>query len=405
MGRLSMLFAGRYMRSRKSLSVINIISRVSIFAVGVPVAAMVILLSVFNGFDSLVKSMYTAFDADILITPAQGKVFAEEEFGDERLAAVQGVEAFSHILEESVMLEYRGRQALAKLRGVDEGYTEVVPILGLVATGTYRLGDGELGQAVLGQGLAYNLAARVNFDVLRAYVPRRGQFSSLLPISALSTGEMNTSGIFVLDADTDGTYAITSIEFMRELLEYGGRSSGVMVKLAPGVKPDGVKAAIEKAVGKEYTVQTRYEQKSAMYNILKYEKWGIFFIIFLVLVIASFSIIGSLVMLIIDKRPDIRILITMGGGIGFVRQIFVNEGMLIGCIGTAAGVSVGMLVCWLQQEFGFVRLGGRTFLVDAYPVVIQPGDILAVVAATLAVTWIITKFTVSRMIPKSDIRP
>lgn len=399
-----MLFAGRYMRSRKSLSVINIISRVSIFAVGVPVAAMVILLSVFNGFDSLVKSMYTAFDPDILISPAQGKVFDAGGIDEGKLAAVKDVEVFSHMLEESVMMEYRGRQTLATLRGVDENYDLIVPIRDLVTAGTYRLGDRDNGQAILGQGVAYDLAARINFDIVRAYVPRRVQFSSLLPMDALSAGNLNATGFFALDADTDGEYAITSIDFMRGLLEYDGRSSGIAVKLREGARQENAKQAIEKTVGEEYKVQTRYEQKASMYNILKYEKWGIFFIIFMVLVIASFSIVGSLAMLIIDKRPDIRILVTMGGDIPFVRRIFMNEGMLIGCLGTVAGIAFGVLVCWLQQAFGFVKLGGQTFLVDAYPVVMKPQDILIVAAATLAVTWVIAKFTVSKMIPKSDIK-
>lgn len=400
-----MLFARRYMRSRKSLSVINIISRVSIFAVGVPVAAMIILLSVFNGFDSLVKSMYTAFDPDILVSPAQGKVFLAEELDVKGIERLPGVEAVSHTLEESVMLEYRGRQTLATLRGVDENYEYVIPIRELVTAGEYSLGNGEMNQVILGQGLAYNLAVNINLlTAMNVYVPRRVQFSSLLPMDGLSTGMLYPRGVFMLDADTDGTFAISSLDFARDLLEYPGRSSGMMVRLAPDVKPETAKQVIREAAGEDYRVQTRYEQKASMYNILKYEKWGIFFIIFLVLVIASFSIIGSLVMLIIDKRPDIRTLITMGGDVGFVRRIFVDEGMLIGTLGTLIGVLFGCLVCWLQQAFGFVKLGGNTFLVDAYPVVMQWQDIIIIICVTLAVNWVITKLTVSRMIPKSALR-
>lgn len=400
-----MLFARRYMRSRKSLSVINIISRVSVFAVAVPVAAMVILLSVFNGFNSLVEGMYTAFDPDMLVTPAKGKVFSAEEFDSRGIGSLPEVGAFSHILEENVMAEYRGRQSLATFRGVDGVYEDVVPIKELMTVGEYELRDGKLQQAVLGQGLAFNLAVRVNFyNMLTVYAPTRGQFSSLLPVSGLSTGNLRPEGIFALDADTDGTYAICSIEFMRELLDYDGRSSGVVVKLADGARQDGAKKKLQAALGEDYSVQTRYEQKASMYNILKYEKWAIFFIAMLVLVIASFSIIGSLMMLIIDKRPDINILVTMGGGVPFVRKIFMNEGMLIGGLGIVLGMVIGVLVCVLQQQFGFVKLGGQTFLVDAYPVVMRPGDIIMIAAATLAVNWIITKLTVSRMIPKSSIR-
>lgn len=402
---MTMLFARRYMRSRKSLSVINIISRVSIFAVAIPVAAMVILLSVFNGFDSLVKGMYTAFDPDLLVLPAKGKVLDAAEFEAREPGGMPGVGAYSHILEESVMLEYRGRQTLATLRGVDPAYEHVVPIRSLMAMGEYRLSDGDVQQAVLGQGLAYNLTLRVNFnDPLRVYAPTRGQFSPMLPLAGLSGGTLVPGGVFALDADTDNSFVISSIDFARELLNYEGRSSGVAIKLAQGLKPESAKPKVQEHLGGGYDVKTRYEQKASMYKILKYEKWGIFFIIFLVLVIASFSIVGSLVMLIIDKRPDIDILITMGGDIPFVRRIFTDEGMLIGVAGTVTGIVIGMLVCLLQQRFGFVKLGGQTFLVDAYPVVMRWEDIAVITAATVAVNWIITKLTVSRMIPGSDIR-
>lgn len=393
------------MRSRKSLSVINIISRVSVFAVAVPVAAMVILLSVFNGFNSLVEGMYTAFDPDILVTPAKGKVFSAENFDAGGISLLPEVEACSHILEESVMAEYRGRQTLATFRGVDSLYEYVVPIRELITAGGYELDDGLTQQAVLGQGLAFNLAVRMNFyNPVTVYAPTRGQFSSMLPLSGLSTGNLRPAGIFALDADTDGTYAICSIEFMRELLDYDGRSSGAVVKLKAGTNQESAKKKLQSALGEEYKVLTRYEQKASMYNILKYEKWGIFFIVMLVLVIASFSIIGSLVMLIIDKRPDINTLVTMGGDIPFIRRIFIDEGMLIGGLGIVLGMAIGMLVCFLQQQFGFVKLGGQTFLVDAYPVLMQWTDIAIIAVATLAVNWIITKLTVSKMVPKSSIR-
>ena len=409
---------------------------------------MVILLSVFNGFNSLVEGMYTTFDPDILVTPATGKVFDAAQFDAKGVGTLPDVEALSHILEENVMTEYRGKQALAIFRGVDGMYEHVVPMHLLTTAGEYILhgepeensrpdipgepaaeprtheqseqnyeqgAAGESEQhgaeterqeyAVVGQGLAVNLAVRIQLNTpISVYAPTRGQVSSMLPMSALSVGRVRPEGIFTLDAETDSKYAICSLEFMRELLDYEGRSSGVAIKLAEGVNPESAARKIQEVSGDEYRVQTRYEQKASMYNILKYEKWGIFCIILLVMIIASFSIIGSLVMLIIDKRPDIRTLIATGADIRFVRKIFVSEGMLISGLGIVAGMVVGVAVCLLQQHFGFVKLGGQTFLVDAYPVVMQPADIAVIAAATLAVNLIITNLTVSRMIPRSLLR-
>ncbi|HIW98423.1 MAG TPA: ABC transporter permease [Candidatus Tidjanibacter gallistercoris] len=403
MGRISSLFARRYLSSRNSLSVINIISRVSIFAVGVPVAAMVILLSVFNGFDGLVKSMYGVFDPELVVVPAEGKVFDIASI-DERAFAAAGAESFSYVLEESVLLEYRGRQAAARLRGVDERYDEVVPVRETVAYGDYELRFGDMEQAVVGQGIAYDLGVKTAlYDPLNVYAARRGEYSSLLPIDGYTVGGLFPAGIFRLDAETDGTYVLSTIEFAQQLLDYAGKASSVAVRVGEA-HPESVRKKLAEELGDGFRVMTRYEQKASMYRIMKLEKLGIFFISLLVLAIASFSIIGSLVMLIIDKRPDIRILFTMGADVGFVRRIFVGEGMLIGGIGTGGGLVVGLIFALVQQHFGLIKIGAASFLVDAYPVVVRFWDIVAIAAAAFAVTWIINRLTVSRMIPKSSVR-
>lgn len=404
-GKLSMLFGCRYLSSRKSLSVINIISRVSIFAVGIPVAAMVILLSVFNGFDGFVKDMYGSFDAELLIKPTKGKVFDESRIDRRVLDGNRDIDAYSFVLEENVMLEYRGRQAVGVLRGVDSGYEYVVPIRELIVGGEYELLFGDMQQTVVGQGLAYELGVRTNLlSPVNVYAPRRGNISSMLPIDIYNSGRVFPGGIFALDLETDGKYIMTTIEFARDVLNYEGRASAVMISLKEGIDERRVAHELRAELGEDFYIMTRYDQKSAMYQIMKYEKWGIFFIIFLVLVIASFSLVGSLVMLIIDKRADIRTVFTLGGDVRFVRRIFSNEGLLIGIIGTAGGVLLGVLFCWLQQTFGFIKIGAQTFLVDSYPVRMQTMDIVWVIVAALAVNRIITKFTVSKMIPKSSIR-
>lgn len=402
MPRLASLFARRYFASRNSLSVINIIAKVSVFAVGVPVAAMVILLSVFNGFDGLVRSMYNVFDPDLMVVPAEGKTF-ETAAVEGRMASAEGVVAYSFVLEESVLFEYRGRQAAGRLRGVDDRYGLVVPVQGTISYGEYELRYGDMEQAVVGQGIAYVLGVRTAlYDPLHIYAARRGDYSPLLPIDGYSRGSLFPEGIFRLDAETDGTYVFCTLEFAQQLLDYEGRASAVAVRTEG--RPEAVRKELSEALGDEFRVLTRYEQKASMYRILKVEKLGIFIISLFVLVIASFSIVGSLVMLILDKKEDIRILFTMGADVRFVRRIFVSEGMLIGAMGTAGGLCVGLAFAWAQQQFGFIKMGAASFLVDAYPVAVQGTDLVAIAVTALTVTWLINRLTVGRMIPRTAIR-
>ena len=403
MERIVTLFARRYLLSRNSLSVINIISKVSIFAVGIPVAAMVILMSVFNGFDNLVKGMYTVFDPDLLVVPAEGKTFSMDEIPAEALYA-EGVEGFSFVLEESVLLQYRGRQTTARLRGVDASYDRVVPVRDVVYRGDYELRFGDMEQAVVGQGIAYDLGIRTAlFDKLYVYAARRGEYSSLLPVDGYKVDGIFPAGIFSLDAETDRTYVLTTLEFAQSLLDYPDRASAIAVNTGDA-RQETVRKRLAAELGDEFNVMTRYEQKASMYRIMKLEKLGIFFISLLVLVVASFSIVGSLVMLILDKRPDVRIMFTMGADVKFVRRIFVGEGMLISGIGTAGGLVVGLLFSLVQQYFKLIKIGAPTFVVDAYPVLVRPLDIVAIAFASMIVTWVINELTVRRMIPKSSIR-
>ncbi len=404
MASLSSLFSRRYLFSRNSLSVINIISWVSVFAVGVPVAAMVILLSVFNGFDSLVKSMYGDFDPDLMVVPATGKVFAASETVHEALDC-EGVAAASFLLEDDVMLEYRGRQIPAVLRGVDESYADVVPVEKTVIYGDYELRFGDMEQALVGQGVAYSLGVRpALFDRLKVYAVRRGDFSPLLPLDGFNVRGLFPEGIFALDVETDSRYVFSTIEFARDLLEYEGMASAAAVRVADGERAETVARQLSERLGDGFRVLTRQEQKASVYRILKIEKLGIFFISLLVLVIASFSVIGTLVMLILEKKDDIGTLFTMGADARFVRRIFVGEGALIGGIGTFGGLVVGLALALVQQHFGIIKIGAASFLVDAYPVVVEWTDVAAVAVAAAAVVWIIGQLTVSVMIPRSSIR-
>ena len=404
MPRLPLFFARRYLFSKKSHSVINIVSGVSAFSVAIPVMAMVILLSVFNGFEGLIKSMYRSFDPDIRITPVRGKVFPIDSLPRERFLAIDGVRDAAYALEDNAVFEYRDRQAFGTMCGVDSLYRQVVPLDSLRTEGVFQLHFGDFPEAYVGQGMAYALGIRVNLNSpISVYVPRRGRVSPLLPYSFYKKQNIFPSGVFALEAEVDGKYVIVPLHFAQELLDYPGQASSVAIRLEADASPQRVQQQIGQWLGDDYKIQSRYQQKESFYRIMMYEKWGIYFIILLVLVIASFSLIGSLVMLIIEKRKDSQTLVTMGADTKLLRKIFVAEGMLIYLIGAGGGLLLGVALALAQQHFGFLKLSGETFLIDAYPVEVHPSDLAWVIVTFVSVSYLISVLTVRAMIPKKEI--
>ena len=404
MPRLPLFFARRYLFSKKSHSVINIVSGVSAFSVAIPVMAMVILLSVFNGFEGLIKSMYRSFDPDIRITPVRGKVFPIDSLPRERFLAIDGVRDAAYALEDNAVFEYRDRQAFGTMCGVDSLYRQVVPLDSLRTEGVFQLQFGDFPEAYVGQGVAYALGIRVNLNSpISVYVPRRGRVSPLLPYSFYKKQNIFPSGVFALEAEVDGKYVIVPLHFAQELLDYPGQASSVAIRLEADASPQRVQQQIGQWLGDDYKIQSRYQQKESFYRIMMYEKWGIYFIILLVLVIASFSLIGSLVMLIIEKRKDSQTLVTMGADTKLLRKIFVAEGMLIYLIGAGGGLLLGVALALAQQHFGFLKLSGETFLIDAYPVEVHPSDLAWVIVTFVSVSYLISVLTVRAMIPKKEI--
>ena len=396
--------ARRYLFSKKSHSVINIVSGVSAFSVAIPVMAMVILLSVFNGFEGLIKSMYRSFDPDIRITPVRGKVFPIDSLPRERFLAIDGVRDAAYALEDNAVFEYRDRQAFGTMCGVDSLYRQVVPLDSLRTEGVFQLQFGDFPEAYVGQGMAYALGIRVNLNSpISVYVPRRGRVSPLLPYSFYKKQNIFPSGVFALEAEVDGKYVIVPLHFAQELLDYPGQASSVAIRLEADASPQRVQQQIGQWLGDDYKIQSRYQQKESFYRIMMYEKWGIYFIILLVLVIASFSLIGSLVMLIIEKRKDSQTLVTMGADTKLLRKIFVAEGMLIYLIGAGGGLLLGVALALAQQHFGFLKLSGETFLIDAYPVEVHPSDLAWVIVTFVSVSYLISVLTVRAMIPKKEI--
>ena len=394
MHRLPLFFARRYLFSKKSHSVINLVSIVSAFSVAIPVAAMVILLSVFNGFEQLIKTLDRSFDPDIRVMPVRGKVFGIDSLPREEILRIDGVRQAAFLLVGQAVFEYRDRQAYGLVCGVDSLYKEVVPLEGLTKEGVFRLRFGEIPEAYVGQGMAYSLGVRVTLSSpLSVYVPRRGRVSPLLPYSYYNKMNLFPSGVFSLEAEVDDQYVFVPLDFAQELLA---------VALDDRASAAKVQQQIAALVGQDFKVLTRYQQKESFYRIMTYEKWGIYFIILLVLVVASFSLIGSLAMLIIEKRKDTQTLMTLGADSRLIRRIFTQEGVLISLGGGVIGLVLGLLLSLLQQYFGILKLSGQTFLIDAYPVEVRPLDLLWVALSFVVVGGVISLLTVRTMIPKHE---
>ena len=400
---LSWLFARRYLFSRKSHSVVNIIACVSTLAVAVPVAAMVILLSVFNGFESLVQAMSSAFDADLTLTAAEGGSFAVDEPELTAVGAVEGVRAVSFTAEQSVLASFgdKGaeRRTTVDLKGVDDAYFDVVPIAKTLTAGRKDVRTGDLDFAVAGQGVAYALGIRSLVDAdIELYALSRNNFSSVLPLGNYRRRQIAVGGIFALDAQTDSRYVLTSLRAARQLMGYDGRATALEMAVDEGADAAMVARRVAAAAGDRFRVRTREQKNATFYGIMRAEKWGIFLISLLVLLVASFSIVGTLAMLIIEKRDDMRTLAAIGADRGFIRSIFVGEGSLVCFAGAAAGLLLGVGACVVQQRFGLITIPAETFLVTDYPVELRAADVAVVAAAVAVVARAVCELTVRTMI-------
>lgn len=400
---LSHFIARRYLFSPKSHSVINIISGLSTFAISMPIAAMIILLSVFNGFDSLIKGMATTFDADLTISSSQGQTFEIDSLDKFLIGNIDGVDSFSYILEQGALLEREALQTTVTIRGVDDNYLKVLPIDSAVVRGKYEVRLGEIDKLVLGQANGYTLGVRsLVADPVNIYALRRNSFSSLLPFNNFNRKQVGVSAFFALDLESERNYALTSLRLSQSLFNYEGRASSLIVKLSEGSNLGRVQSQLKQLLGDLYSVKSQYELNSTLYNIMIYEKWGIFFISLLVLVIASFSIVGALSMLIIEKRADIKTLRAVGGSVKFIRSIFNYQGLLISFFGALIGSFLGLSITLIQQYFGVVELPSQTFIASSYPVEFRFMDMMVILLSFGVITSVITRLTVGSMINKNS---
>ena len=398
---LPRLFARRYLFSSESRSVVNLISGLSVVAVAMPVAAMIILLSVFNGFEGMIHSMYSAFDAELTVLPKEGATCSKSELEACRWEDVAEVASRSYALEQSVLLEHDGRQSTAVLRGVDDYYCEVFPVMDSLTRGDSAVRYGDWEQMVMGQTMAWQLGIRTLADAeVAAYSVKRNSFSSLLPLENYTRRRINVGGVFTVDYETERTYVLTSLRFASDLLGYEDRVSSVMLRLREGADLEKTQQKVQGVVGERFDVKTRHEMRQSFYQIMTYEKWGIFFISLLVLIIASFSVVGALSMLIVDKRRDIETLRALGADWQLVRGVFSKEGELICAVGAMLGVVIGVGACAIQQTWGIIEIPAETFLTKSYPVDFRVEDLLVVLGAFGCVAYVLSHITVRNMIKK-----
>lgn len=392
---LKYLIAARYVRSPKSHSVINIISGVSVVAMAVPVAAIILLLSIFNGLERMATDLYSAVDADIKISPASGTTFLIEEIDTTLLRRTEGVESLCMQLEQSALAEYDGRQTLTNIKGVESSMLEVLSIDSHLKAGSFTTELDDNDCIVLAHGVAHDLGIlRHNSlgEQITLYAINRKRISSLLPVGGYTRLELPMTGIYAIDQD-NSTSAYTSLRAAQRLFNYPGRASSVELRLSPTANTKEVKLSLQQQLGEKFKVQTRYESNS-IYRLMALEKWGVFLVAMMVMAIASLSVVGTLIMVIIDKRDDISTLRTMGATPQLVRGIFCSEGRLMTLISLAIGLVIGVALTLIQQFFGVVRLNTATLLIDAYPIELHLTDVMLTSLVFLLIAWVIIWITV-----------
>ncbi len=394
--------ATRYLFAKKSHNAINIISAISVVCITIGTMALVIVLSVFNGFDDLIQKQFNSFDPQLRVTVAEGKTFPYDSLKIRQLSSLHEIQAFSQTIEENVLLKYGERQYIATIKGVDDNYLKVNSADTTIIDGEFKLRDGDASFAVIGQGVGYFLQVGLQFiNPIMVYVLRKDAPISANPQNAINQKYIFPSGVFNVEAETDAKYIIVPLDFAQSLLEDTISLTAIEIRLKNDVDTKHAKEKIQQVLGNQFLVKDRYEQKELFYRIMKYEKWAIFFILSFILIIASFNIIGSLAVLIIEKRKDIGIMSSMGADEKLIQRVFQVEGLYISLSGAVFGVILGLLVCWAQIQFGLLQLqGSGSFIIDAYPVSIRLVDILFVFLTVLVIGFIASRYTVKIIVKR-----
>jgi len=405
---LAWLFAQRYFVARKSTNAINIIAAVSVIGMMVGTMALLLVLSVFNGFEDLVTSLYNSFNPDLKVETRIGKTFEVDSSTIYKLEQLQGVKAVSEVLEENALIRYNDKDMVGRLKGVDDKFIDVSGIDSTIVGGKYMLTDADsLNYAVVGLGIQAMLGVNIanQFSRLEIYMPRRqGKVSTTSPENAFKQQVIYPIGVYAIQQDFDAKYTIVPLQFMRNLLDYDTpQVSALEIALLPNANMATVQTAVEQLLGKDFKVADRYQQDEFLYKVMRTEKWAVYLILTFILIIAAFNIVGSLSMLVIEKKHDLGILRAMGANSQFIRRVFMLEGILLGGVGGFMGMLLAFVICLAQQHFKLLRLAGDTFLIDAYPVSMRWFDFLMVGITVIVIALLAAYFPAQRATQQGEL--
>jgi lipoprotein-releasing system permease protein len=393
---LPFLFAWRYFKAKKSTNAINIISWISIGAIIIGTAALILMLGVFNGLEGLVKSLYSSFYSEMNISAASGKTIIVTNDQLQKLKGLSGIKNFSLVAEEKGLLQNGSYLSVVILKGVDENYRYVTGVADhLIRKTVYDVGTPDDPKVILGAGVENAIGVQTdrNLLALMIYLPKKSSSDLIDPLQNISEDSVNTSGTFVIQQDFDNKYAITNLGFVKRMLglqpdQYGA----IEISLKDASATDDIKRELQRIFASGYKVQTRYEQNQSLYSIMRAEKWVIYAVLVLIMVIFSFTLVSSLTMLVIEKEKDISVLHALGGNRNFIQRIFLNAGLLLTFIGAGCGILLALLIAWLQINFQLIPLSGDSFLINYYPVTLKIGDLLLVAGTVIVIalfaSWI-----------------
>ena len=387
--------AKRYLFSKKSTNVINLISAISVVGVAIATIALMVTLSVFNGFHDLVATLFTAFDPQLQVVPTEGKTVAADDPILTEIRQLPEVDVATETVEDQALAVYNNRQSMVKIKGVDDNFSELTHINEILyGDGSFQLRAANLQYGTLGIRLAQTLGMNASWPgYLKIYAPQReGQLDMMNPTEGFVEDSLISPGVVfsVQQSVYDRNYIITSISFARSLFDQQGMLSSLAMRVKPGSDIDAVKSKMQKIAGTKYKVLDRYEQQADTFKIMKVEKFIAYIFLTFILIVACFNIISSLSMLMIDKKDDVVTLRNLGANDKQITQIFLFEGRMISAIGAVIGIIIGLLLCWIQQTYGIVHLGQTegSFIINAYPVSVHPQDIILIFITVLAVGWL-----------------
>ena len=392
-------FAWRYFKAKKSANAINIIAWVTTTVIAFATCCQLLVLSVFNGFEGLVKSLYSSFYSDIRIIPAAGKTFKLTSAQIESIAKMPFNAGMAMIAEEKALLQNGESQTVISLKGVDKNYKNISGVITHISSGNFDVGSLDTPKLVVGYGVqnagSINLSEPFPPSVVTLILPKKNK--EAVAADAMSEGNATAAGVFTIQQEIDNQYALTNIDFVKQQMGFETEEySAAEIKLSLKADDQDAQETIQKFLGAAYKVQTRYEQNANLYSTMRLEKWAIYAVLTLILIIAAFNMVSALTMLVLEKRKDISILLSMGTTKVGIKKIFLTEGLLLGIIGAASGIILALLICLLQMKFHIIKISGGSFLIDYFPVKLIGTDFLMVAGTAVSIAFLASWFPANK---------